>query len=194
MRTEQKLLFNFRSTHAPFIFKMTTTISPVDSQSESMSPTYASLHHYLSADKSLLTKDMETKFKSVLDNPHICHVQPYNDNSFIWHDLDNIPFMFSFPYIWFGSDGQYAKLPSYGNMTNIMVVKVFEYASTSKLYILIIIHAPSPVVILALLKTSDISLRFYLEQTSCGNRGGEVEERYTYSLIILTTIIKANIL
>ena len=129
MRTEQKLLFNFRSTHAPFIFKMTTTISPVDSQSESMSPTYASLHHYLSADKSLLTKDMETKFKSVLDNPHICHVQPYNDNS------------------------------------NIMVVKVFEYASTSKLYILIIIHAPSPAVILALLKTSDISLRFYLEQT-----------------------------
>ena len=167
MRTEQKLLFNFRSTCASFIFRMATTISPVDSQSESMSPIYASLHHYLSADKSLLTKDMETKFKSVLDNPCIFHVQPYNDNSLIWHDLDDIPFMFSFPCFWFGSDGQYAKFPPYGNMTNIMAVKELEYASTSKLYILIIIHAPSPAVILALLKNSDISLRFYLSNKHC---------------------------
>ena len=167
MRTEQKLLFNFRSTCAPFIFRMITKISPVDSQSESMSPTYASLHHYLSADKNLLTKDMETKFKSVLDNPCVCHVQPYNDNSLIWHDLDDVPFMLSFPCIWFGSDRQYAKLPSYGNMTNIMVVKVFEYASISKLYILIIIHA---VVILALLKNSNVSLKFYLLNKHCTQR------------------------
>ena len=65
------------------------------------------------------------------------------------------------------SDGQYAKLPPYGNMTNIMAVKELEYASTSKLYILIIIHAPSPAVILALLKNSDISLRFYLSNKHC---------------------------
>ena len=170
MRTERKLLLNFRSTSAPFIFRMTTTISPVDSQSESMSPTYASLHHYLSADKSLLTKDMETKFKSVLDNPRVCHVRPYNDNSLIWHDLDDVPFMFSFPCVWFGSDGQYAKLPPYGNITNIMAVKVFKYAWTSKLYILIIIRAPSPAAILALLKNSDINLRFYLSNKHCTRR------------------------